>query len=408
MWADRVKEALNSVRWLVLRSSASIVEGWWLRLAGFALLFWVAQGPSYSWSVFFLRLLPPLLAGLVVRAACTRHGYRALTIAAIPLLAFLVMLSGVLAAFVWISYGDAPEDDKAYGTAIGVTETWAAVLEGEDGRQVVNEWVEMLELGIGRSILWLPVVFGGAWLGRRCRGVQARPEWLPQIPMPRLRYFVVPGIVLAVVAFEVLGPDLDQDQDVSLPKTLMPAPVATPTPQNKHVGEGKLDSKDIEVWVFEFTNEEREKEGLEPFQHDAAISDIARSHSEHMAEASVFGHSIGGQDANDRAADAGYECRAHREDGSYTYGLGENIALRGRVYLWRGRGSRWWPEEYEVDSRAMARVLVERWMNSPGHRQNILGRQARRIGVGVAVAEEVKFGYINETVYATQNFSNCD
>ena len=183
--------------------------------------------------------------------------------------------------------------------------------------------------------------------------------------------------------------------------TATPNPTPT-TPQNKHVGEGKLDRKEIESWVIKFTNEERKNAGLEPFQHDLAISDIARSHSEDMVETGVFGHSIDGKDPTDRALDAGYDCRAYRGDGSYSYGLSENIALRHRVNLWRGRGSRWWPEEYEVDSKAMARGLVEQWMNSPGHRQNILDRQARKVGVGVAVAEEGKYGYISETVYATE------
>ena len=178
--------------------------------------------------------------------------------------------------------------------------------------------------------------------------------------------------------------------------------------ESKLDGEGKLDRRGIESWVIEFTNEERENEGLEPFQHDPAISGIARSHSETMALTGVFSHSIGGKDATDRAIDAGYNCRAYHGDGSYSYGLSENIASRPRVSLWKGLGSRWWPEEYVADSKAMARLLVEQWMNSPGHRQNILDRQARKIGVGVAVTEEVKYGNISETVYGTQNFSACE
>ena len=41
------------------------------------------------------------------------------------------------------------------------------------------------------------------------------------------------------------------------------------------------------------------------------------------------------------------------------------------------------------------------------NRDNILDRKYRKIGVGVAVAEEVEYEYISETVYATQNFSAC-
>lgn len=43
--------------------------------------------------------------------------------------------------------------------------------------------------------------------------------------------------------------------------------------------------------------------------------------------------------------------------------------------------------------------MVDSWMNSPGHRANILNPDYDRAGIGVAVDAE-------EAVYATQNF--CD
>ena len=59
------------------------------------------------------------------------------------------------------------------------------------------------------------------------------------------------------------------------------------------------------------------------------------------------------------------------------------------------------------DTPAMARDLVQGWMGSQGHRENILDKEARRIGVGVAIEEKRENGYITETVYATLNFSAC-
>ena len=48
-------------------------------------------------------------------------------------------------------------------------------------------------------------------------------------------------------------------------------------------------------------------------------------------------------------------------------------------------------------------------MDSPGHRANILDPQARRIGVGVYIKETVKYGrWVDEIVFATQNFSECE
>ena len=167
----------------------------------------------------------------------------------------------------------------------------------------------------------------------------------------------------------------------------------------------------VERWVVSFTNDEREKAGLRPFEHDPAISDIARAHSEQMVLHGL-NHTILGKDPTDRALAAGYDCRAYHGDGSYSYGLSENIAEHPRVQHWVGESSgwsgyKWRPTVYFVDGKEAARSLVQGWMNSPGHRANILDRDSRRIGVGVAVGLSDKYGWTLETLYATQNFSSC-
>ena len=185
----------------------------------------------------------------------------------------------------------------------------------------------------------------------------------------------------------------------------------TADPSLKYPGEGPLDRDDVESWVVRFTNDERERAGLRPFVHDPAISTIARAHSEKMVRFGLT-HVIQGKDPTDRALDAGYDCRAFRSDGSYSYGLSENVAEHPRVTEWSGVGfvggpTNWRPVEFDSDSRAMAFGLVMGWMDSPGHRANILDRDARRIGVGVAITEAPENGWTHETVFATQNFSGC-
>ena len=86
----------------------------------------------------------------------------------------------------------------------------------------------------------------------------------------------------------------------------------------KHAGGSPVNPGEIEKWVIEFTNEERTSAGLQPLRHAAAISDIARSHSENMAMLGLMSHDIGGKDPTDRAMTAGYDCRAYRGDGSYS------------------------------------------------------------------------------------------
>ena len=160
-----------------------------------------------------------------------------------------------------------------------------------------------------------------------------------------------------------------------------------------------------------FTNAVRQRADLDPFVYDPDISAIARAHSEKMVRFGLT-HVIQGKDPTDRALAAGYDCRAFRGDGSYSYGLSENVAEHPRVTEWSGVGfsggpTTWRPVEFDSDSRAMALGLVEGWMESPGHRANILDREARKIGVGVAITEAPENGWTHETVFATQNFSAC-
>lgn len=195
-------------------------------------------------------------------------------------------------------------------------------------------------------------------------------------------------------------------------------PTDTPTPDGatalessqgeRYVGGNPLDPREIEKWVIEFTNEERVSRNLRTLRHDAEISEIARSHSKDMGRLQTLSHVIGGKDATDRSVAAGYDCRAYRGDGSYSYGLSENIAEHPRVKLWRGRGVYSWnPQTYYRDAKEAAQSLVSGWMSSSGHRENILDRESRRIGVGIFVRESHEYGYTDETIYATQGFSAC-
>ena len=191
------------------------------------------------------------------------------------------------------------------------------------------------------------------------------------------------------------------------------APLVIPKPRDslKQVGSTRLDADDIERFVVEFTNKERAKAGLSEFIHDQAISNIARSHSKNMALIG-YGHVVNGKNPTDRALEAGYDCKAWTSSTSYTYGLAENIYRLPRVKGWSGirwgnSSTQWAPSEYVEDSRDMAKLLVDGWMKSPGHRGNILNSASRRIGVGIHILVTEERGYIHEEAYATQNFSGC-
>ena len=180
---------------------------------------------------------------------------------------------------------------------------------------------------------------------------------------------------------------------------------------NKFPGGGPLATDEIESWIIHFTNEERAKAGLHALAHDPAISIIARSHSQQMTRHGMH-HEIGGMDPTDRAMAAGYDCRAYNPDGSYSYGLSENIIEYPRVRQWEswnieGPISYWRPTHYYETTTEAARGMVTSWMNSPGHRANILDGTLSRIGVGVVARVTAQYGWKLETFFGTQNFSKC-
>lgn len=105
--------------------------------------------------------------------------------------------------------------------------------------------------------------------------------------------------------------------------------------------------------VVALTNTERSAAGLPPLAVDPHLTAAAQGHSADMVARNFYAHTApDGSRARDRAAAAGYP---HQ-------GIGENIACGQRS-----------PGE-----------VVRGWMNSPGHRENILRPDYTRIGVGYA------------------------
>ncbi|GAB2878282.1 CAP domain-containing protein [Streptomyces deserti] len=103
--------------------------------------------------------------------------------------------------------------------------------------------------------------------------------------------------------------------------------------------------------VLKLVNEERAKVGCSPVAANSALTGLAQAFSEDMAERGFFDHTDpSGATPWDRADKAGI-----------TNLGGENIA--------RGQ--------------AGAAAVMEAWMNSPGHRANILNCDFKTLGVGV-------------------------
>jgi uncharacterized protein YkwD len=123
------------------------------------------------------------------------------------------------------------------------------------------------------------------------------------------------------------------------PAPQAPAPAAVPA---------DLDAEDL---VLALVNAERAAAGCGALSGDAALASVARAHSADMRDREFFDHvNLDGLDPFDRAAQAGLSARA------------ENIAY----------------------GQQDAAAVMDAWMNSPGHRANILDCSLTRLGVGMA------------------------
>ena len=151
----------------------------------------------------------------------------------------------------------------------------------------------------------------------------------------------------------------------------------------------------IETLVLQYTNEERTKYGKSMFMDDSRLANIARGHSEDMGNRQYYSHETPeGVEPTDRANKAGYSCKKYYGT-YYTDGIAENIAQGYTYTSYMSLGIKssytWHTEE------SLAHELVDSWMDSPGHRENILNSQYDRLGIGISITQD-------ETVYATQNF----
>lgn len=159
-----------------------------------------------------------------------------------------------------------------------------------------------------------------------------------------------------------------------------------------------VDQTKIEQEVHRYINEERTRRGLSRLQHDRELQEIARYHSSDMVKEGYFAHdSPSGETMEERYGKFGYDCRVQMSSTRYASGA-ENIAYTYAYRTIETNSGR--IESYDGNETEIARGLVRSWMNSPGHRENILRPYWESEGIGVIVAD-----VSGETrVYATQNF----
>lgn len=122
------------------------------------------------------------------------------------------------------------------------------------------------------------------------------------------------------------------------------------------------------------TNEFRREQGHPPVSIDAQLAAAAREFASYMAGSGRYGHDVDGSTPARRAARQGYDPCI----------VSENIAMQ---FVSTG---------FSTDELGSA--LLYGWMDSPGHRANMLDADVTAMGVAIAYREE------SDTYYAVQLF----
>ena len=159
--------------------------------------------------------------------------------------------------------------------------------------------------------------------------------------------------------------------------------------------DGRFNQATLEATIYQRINSYRVEQGLQALKSDDRLAQLARAHSQDMAANDYYKHTnLNGEDPSARASKAGYNCH-----NPLSIGIAENIHLlygHTSSIRWGNSVTYQWLTQDEVANR-----FVADWINSPGHRRNILDRRYNLTGIGVAfgTASGIKHG-----IYVVQNF----
>jgi uncharacterized protein YkwD len=157
-------------------------------------------------------------------------------------------------------------------------------------------------------------------------------------------------VTIAPTATPTPAPTPDVPPSATSSPTADPDPPATAAPSLP--AELPSEQELFEAEVVELTNAERANALCGAVHTDDRLAAAARAHSEDMVERDFFDHvNPDGDGPGERASAAGYD---------------------------------WWASENIAWGYRTAEDVVAGWMNSPGHRRNILDCDVVAVGVGVA------------------------
>lgn len=160
--------------------------------------------------------------------------------------------------------------------------------------------------------------------------------------------------------------------------------------------------------IFFATNEQRAKRNLKPLEYSSRLEKMAVLHSKDMCEKDFFDHNNPKdrkkRTPTERAIQAGISNPYIAENIATAFGL--QYQSNRKVYT-KGPGKFSYTPDGELiqpnSYLMLADMLIESWMNSEGHRKNILSKNAIQLGCGSCMFFDKGFNMM-PVFKATQNF----
>ncbi len=177
-----------------------------------------------------------------------------------------------------------------------------------------------------------------------------------------MRLSAFSGVGHPVVVLLVAGLISAVGLSFAMPASAQAAPKSTGGCKNGAAHPGQVSKGKAKRAVLCLLNKRRAARGMPKLRPQRQLKRAAQGHSKYMVSNNCFAHVCpDGPDVLRRLTSAGYLANRHRRS---SWGYGENIA-------W-GSG--------KLGSPA---GMVRAWMRSEKHRENILRRDFRQIGIGV-------------------------
>ena len=180
---------------------------------------------------------------------------------------------------------------------------------------------------------------------------------------------------------------------------------------NEQIDFSKINYPLLHASIFYETNQKRKKAGITPLMFHQSLEAAAFGHAQDMKTYEFFSHTSvvsKKESVGDRALLAGFNWSWVGENIAKSFGIDYQAGTpvyspnqNGGYFSYEYQGDPILPHTY----LSFAKAIVKQWMDSPGHRANILNVNYGYLGVGAAHYQDDTF-YKMDNFYGVQVFAN--